>query len=163
MRSPSPTRWRLLFGKTVNDKDAMSMALAMARQVAECGNVPVGAILVVAGEVVARAGNLRETLQDPTAHAEVLALRDASQRQGRWRLDDATLYCTLEPCLMCAGALLQARVKRIVYAATEPKTGAHVSAHRVFDGSDIEVVQDLDRAMESSALLGEFFAELRTR
>jgi len=143
--------------------DAMGLALAMARRVAEAGNVPVGAVIMVAGEVVARAGNLRESLQDPTAHAELLALRDASQRLGRWRLDEATMVVTLEPCAMCASAIIQARVKRVIYAATEPKTGAHQSVLRLFDGSATEVVHDTSSAAASAELLATFFQDLRTR
>lgn len=139
----------------------MSVALAMARQVAASGNVPVGAVVIVEDAIVARAGNLRETLQDPTAHAELLALRDASQRLGRWRLDDATVIVTLEPCAMCAAALVQARVKRVVYAALEPKTGAHVSVRRLFEGSATEVVHAPERADEAVALLQRFFEALR--
>lgn len=141
----------------------MAQALAMAERVSLSGNVPVGAVIVVNGEVVARAGNLRETLQDPTAHAELLALRDASQRLGSWRLEDATAYVTLEPCAMCASALVQARVKRVVYAAREPKTGAHQSVLRLFDGSATLVEEDLDAAPRSIALLGAFFEDLRAR
>lgn len=137
--------------------------MAMARQVAASGNVPVGAVVMIGDAVVARAGNLRETLQDPTAHAELLALRDASQQLGRWRLDDATVIITLEPCAMCAAALVQARVKRVVYAALEPKTGAHVSVQRAFDGSATEVVHASEHAPASVALLQRFFETLRER
>ena len=143
--------------------DAMSQAFGMAHRVAESGNVPVGAVVVIDGKVVARAGNLRESLQDPTAHAELLVLRDASQRIGRWRLDEATVFVTLEPCAMCASALVQARVKKVVYAATEPKTGAHQSVLRLFDGSATEVVQDASSASESAEMLARFFQDLRRR
>ena len=141
----------------------MSQAMAVAKRVAESGNVPVGAVIVVDGEVVARAGNLRETLQDPTAHAEILALRDASQRLGSWRLEDAVAYVTLEPCAMCASALIQARVQKVVYAATEPKTGAHQSVLRLFDGSATVVEQDVEAAPRSAELLAVFFEDLRER
>jgi len=141
----------------------MALAFVMAHRVAESGNVPVGAVVVIGGEVVARAGNLRESLQDPTAHAEILALRDASQRTGRWRLDEATVFVTLEPCAMCASALVQARVKKVVYAATEPKTGAHQSLLRLFEGSATEVVQDTSAAAASAEMLARFFQGLRQR
>ena len=147
----------------LNEKDAMSLALSMARQVAGAGNVPVGAVVVVGDEVVARAGNLRECLQDPTAHAELLALRDASQRLGRWRLEDATVFVTLEPCAMCAGALVQARVKKVVYAACEPKSGAHQSVHQLFAGTATCVEQDVEAIAASVELLERFFRELRGR
>lgn len=148
---------------TVNEIDAMSQALALARRVAESGNVPVGAVIVVNGEVVARAGNLRETLQDPTAHAEILALREASQHLGSWRMEDAVAYVTLEPCAMCASALVQARVGKVIYAATEPKTGAHQSVLRLFEGTATAVDQDVAAAPRSAALLASFFENLRER
>ena len=146
---------------SVNEKAAMSIAFDMAARVAEIGNVPVGAVVVVEGEVIGRAGNLRDTLQDPTAHAELIALREASRRQGSWRLEEATVVVTLEPCAMCASALIQARVKRVVYAATEPKTGAHQSVLRLFEGTATEVVQDEASAPKSAELLSSFFQKLR--
>jgi tRNA(adenine34) deaminase len=142
---------------------AMAIAMQMAARVGDSGNVPVGAVVMMGDVIVARAGNLRETLQDPTAHAELLALRDASQRLGTWRLDEATLVVTLEPCAMCAAAIVQARVKRVVYAATEPKTGAHQSIMRMFDGSATEVVQLSEAAPASAALMARFFEDLRRR
>lgn len=149
----------------MQDKTAQAMAIAMqvAARVGDSGNVPVGAVVMMGDEVIARAGNLRETLQDPTAHAELLVLRDASQRLGSWRLDEATLVVTLEPCAMCASAIVQARVKRVVYAATEPKTGAHQSIMRMFDGSATEVVQLTEAAPASAALMARFFEDLRRR
>lgn len=141
----------------------MNVAFAMAEQVGQSGNVPVGAALVVDGKLVAQAGNLRETTCDPTSHAELLVLKQACQALRRWRLDDATLYVTLEPCVMCAGALLQSRIKRVVYAAQEPKTGAHVSVHRLFDGSATQVEQDSQKAERSVNLLGDFFQDIRER
>lgn len=145
------------------EREAMRAALAIAAQVAEGGNVPVGAVILVDGKVVAKAGNLRETLQDPTAHAEILALSAAGQRLGSWRLEQATLVVTLEPCAMCAHAIVQARVGRVVYALTEPKTGAHQSVHRAFEGQPIEVIHDPQEAASSQALLTGFFASLRKR
>ena len=142
---------------------AMAVAMAMAEQVGDSGNVPVGAVVLMHGEVIARAGNLRESLQDPTAHAELLVLRDASQRLGSWRLEDATMVVTLEPCAMCAAAIVQSRVKRVVYAASEPKTGAHQSIMRMFDGSATEVVQMTEAAPASAELLARFFEDLRAR
>jgi tRNA(adenine34) deaminase len=107
-----------------SDEKFMTVALKEAHRAAEEGEVPIGAVLVMNGEVIARAHNLREGLADPTAHAEVLTLREASQRLCRWRLTDATLYVTMEPCAMCAGAAVLARLSRIVYGCRDPKAGA---------------------------------------
>ncbi|MEM1098368.1 MAG: tRNA adenosine(34) deaminase TadA [Planctomycetota bacterium] len=106
------------------DHTHMRAALCLAERAAELGEVPVGALVVDGGgEVVAEAYNLRESQADPTAHAEVLALRMAAQKRGLWRLDGCTLYVTLEPCPMCAGALVNARIDRLVYGAADPKMG----------------------------------------
>ena len=108
----------------LTDDEAMAEALQLARAAAASGDVPVGAVVVHEGRIIARRGNERERVGDPTAHAELLALRDAAAALGRWRLDDCTLVVTLEPCLMCAGALLNARVGRLVYGAADLKAGA---------------------------------------
>jgi tRNA(adenine34) deaminase len=105
------------------DDHWMRRALAQARAAAAAGEVPVGAVVVAAGELVAEAHNRPRALNDPTAHAEILALRSASARRGHCWLNDATLYVTLEPCAMCAGALVLARIHRLVYAAADPKAG----------------------------------------
>ncbi len=102
----------------------MDLALAEAEAAAAHDDVPIGAVLVHAGEVIGRGHNRREVDHDPTAHAEILALREASQRLGTWRLDDATLYVTLEPCTMCAGAVVLARLGTLVFGADDPKAGA---------------------------------------
>lgn len=143
------------------DRRWLDVALAMAERTGRMGNVPVGAVIVIDGREVARVGNLRETLQDPTAHAELLALREAARAARSWRLDEATVYVTLEPCAMCAGALVQARVRRVVYAAREPKTGAHVSRSRGFEGTGICVQEHPGAAAASIELLSAFFAERR--
>lgn len=109
----------------------MAEALAEASQAAEGGDVPIGAVLVVGGRVVARAGNRRERDHDPTAHAEVLVLRAAAKARGDWHLEDATLYVTLEPCTMCAGALVNARLGALVFGAPDPKAGAVGSLYDV--------------------------------
>ena len=109
----------------------MEIALMQAREALRQGEVPVGAVLVHAGKIVARSHNRREALQDATAHAEILALREAGKRLGSWRLLDTTLYVTLEPCPMCAGALVQARVSRLVYGAPDPKSGAAGSLYNI--------------------------------
>ena len=105
------------------DERMMHAALEEARRSGGWGDVPVGAVVARGDEIVARAGNGRERFRDPTAHAEVLALREASSRHGGWRLDGFTLYVTLEPCAMCAGALVLARLDRLVYGAADPKAG----------------------------------------
>jgi tRNA(adenine34) deaminase len=105
------------------DERMMRAAIDEARRSGDWGDVPVGAVVARGEELVARSGNGRERFRDPTAHAEVLALREASSRHGGWRLDGFTLYVTLEPCAMCAGALLLARIDRLVYGAADPKAG----------------------------------------
>ena len=108
----------------IADSAAMRRALDEARRAGEAGEVPVGAVVVAGGQVVASAGNRRESAGDPTAHAEILALQAAARSLGSWRLDGTTVYVTLEPCPMCAGALVAARVARLVFAAPDPKAGA---------------------------------------
>jgi len=118
---------------TTTHESFMREALAQARLGAGSGEVPVGAVLVVEGAVVARAFNQPIGRTDPTAHAEILVLREAAQAVANYRLVDATLYVTIEPCLMCVGALVHARVREVVFGAPEPKTGALVSAVRALD------------------------------
>jgi tRNA(adenine34) deaminase len=115
----------------MDDVQAMTVALDEAEAALGHGDVPVGAVVVRGGEVIARRHNEREATNDPTAHAEVLALRDAAAAVGSWRLDDCTLYVTLEPCVMCAGALLNARIGRLVYGAADLKAGATASLYNV--------------------------------
>ncbi len=105
----------------------MSEALAEARLALAAGEVPVGAVVVLHGEVIGRGHNRRETANDPTAHAEILAIREAAGKLGSWRLTDADLYVTLEPCPMCAGAIVNARLRRLVFGAYDPKAGAVIS------------------------------------
>ena len=147
------------------DERFMALALDEARRCLEWGDVPVGAIVVSGDEVLSAAGNQRERLGDPTAHAEMLALRDASRKVGSWRLSGCALFVTLEPCAMCAGALVLARVERLVYAAADPKAG--------FAGSLGDLVRDprlnhrVDlrvglRADEAGSILREFFAAKRS-
>ena len=116
------------------DEHWMRLALEQARAAGAAGEVPVGAVVVKWGEVVGRGRNGPVAASDPTAHAEIQALRSAARRLGNYRLVDCVVYATVEPCLMCAGALVHARVRRLVYGAPEPKTGAVVSAARVLDG-----------------------------
>ena len=142
----------------------MREALAQARLGAGSGEVPVGAVLVVDGAVVARAFNQPIGSVDPTAHAEILVLRAGAKAIGNYRLMDSTLYVTVEPCLMCVGALVHARVRRVVYGAAEPKTGALVSAVAglALPGLNhtFEVVGGV-REEESRALMQEFFKARR--
>lgn len=142
----------------------MGMALEEAEAALAHDDVPVGAVVVVDGQVVARRHNERELTGDPTAHAEVLALRDAAQALGTWRLDGATLVVTLEPCPMCAGALVAARVGRVVYGAADPKAGACGSLYNLCVdprlNHEVEVVAGV-RSDECSAYLTKFFANRR--
>ncbi len=148
------------------DQDFMRLALAEARKAAACDETPVGAVLVIGGEVVAAAHNMRETWQDPVAHAELLAVRDASARLGRWRLEDATLYVTLEPCLMCAGALVLARIGRLVYGCRDPKAGALGSVYDVVRDGRLNHTYRITPGLleaECSLVLTEFFNGLREK
>lgn len=111
----------------------MRKALAQAAAAMQHGEVPVGAVIIHEGRLIAAAHNQRETLHDPTAHAEMLAITQAAEAVGDWRLEGCTLYVTLEPCPMCAGAILQARIPRVVYGATDPKAGAVESLFRLLD------------------------------
>ena len=149
-----------------NERRFMEEALRLAREAAALGEVPVGAVVVQHDEVVAGAHNLRESLQDPTAHAEILALRLASTRLGTWRLDGCDLYVTLEPCAMCAGAIVLARVERCLFGARDPKGGflgtvGDLSHHPALNHR-FEVVPDL-LAEESAEVLSGFFRALRSR
>jgi tRNA(adenine34) deaminase len=148
----------------ISDDAAMAAALAEARAAAARGEVPVGAVVVHDGQIIARRGNEREETGDPTAHAEVLALRDAAAALGRWRLDDCTLVVTLEPCLMCAGALLNSRIGRLVYGAADLKAGATASLYNVCADPRLNhnpPVRHGVAATESADLLAAFFAERR--
>ncbi len=142
----------------------MDDALREAARAMEHGDVPVGALVVIDGKVVARAHNERERRQDPCAHAEVLALQAAAAAVGSWRLSSATVVVTLEPCMMCAGALLSARVGRVVFGADDLKAGAAGSLYNVFAdprlNHEIEVRPRV-RAEACGALLTEFFASRR--
>lgn len=144
--------------------DAMGLALDEARKAVEHDDVPVGAVVIAHGEVVASRHNERERLGDPTAHAEVLALRDAAAALGTWRLNDATLVVTLEPCPMCAGAALAARIGRIVFGAADPKAGATGSLYNLAVDERLNHTCDVVhgvRAAEAAALLERFFASRR--
>jgi len=138
----------------------MREALAEARRGMAAGEVPVGAVVVIGGAIVARAHNAPVALADPTAHAEVLALRAAAAGAGNYRLTEATLYATLEPCAMCCGAALQARVARVVYGAPDPKAGAVESLYRLLDDRRLNhrvAATGGVLARECGGLLSEFF------
>jgi len=150
----------------VDYRAAMAVALDEARAAMSHGDVPVGAVAVVGGLVVARAHNERELRSDPTAHAEILVLRAAAEVVGGWRLSDVTLVVTLEPCPMCAGALVAGRVGRLVFGAADPRAGACGSLYNLC--ADPRLNHELPvtagvRAAESAALLATFFAERRAR
>jgi len=142
----------------------MREALAEAERAAAIGEVPIGAVVVRGGEVIGRGHNRRETDSDPLAHAELLAIREAARRMGGWRLTECALYCTLEPCPMCAGALVNSRVERLVYGAADPKAGwCGTLGNLVQDprlNHRLEVTAGV-LAEESAALLRGFFAALR--
>ena len=148
----------------MDDRHAMGEALTEARAALAHGDVPIGAVVVVGAEIVARRHNERELLGDPTAHAEVLALRDAAAAMGDRRLRDATLVVTLEPCPMCAGAAWAAQVGRIVFGAADPKAGAVGSLYNVPVDQRLNHTSDVVagvRADECGALLVEFFTDRR--
>ena len=155
-------------GRAVNpseqDASFMQAALAEARLALDHDDVPVGAVVVVNGLVLAGAHNAREAEHDPTAHAEILALRAAAAEVGRWRLDDATLYVTLEPCPMCAGAAVAARVARVVYGAADEKAGAAYSLYNLVQDPRLNHQCELTTgvlAEECGELLTEFFRTKR--
>ncbi len=144
--------------------DAMRIALEEARLAGAAGDVPVGAVVLHEGNVIARRHNEREATGDPTAHAEVLALRDASEVLGRWRLDDCTLVVTLEPCIMCAGALVNARIGKLVYGAADLKGGATASLYNVMADPRVNHNPPVEHgvlAAECGAVLQDFFSRLR--
>jgi tRNA(adenine34) deaminase len=142
----------------------MRLALERAQAAASHGDVPIGAVVARGEEVLAAAGNERELRRDPTAHAEVLALREAAERLGGWRLPDTTMYVTLEPCAMCAGAIVLARVPRVVFGATDPKAGAAGSVLDVLAEPRLNhrpAVEAGLLAEESAGLLESFFRARR--
>jgi len=153
--------------RPADDDRFMREALDEGRRAAEHGDVPIGAAIVRAGEVVARAGNRREVDADPTAHAELIAIREAARALGRWRLEDCALYVTVEPCAMCAGAAVLARIALVVFGAPDEKAGAVRSAAELLDATWMNhrprwrfypLLRD-----EVERLLGEFFAGHRER
>jgi tRNA(adenine34) deaminase len=149
---------------TSTDDRMMRRALKLAERAAEHGDVPIGAVVARGDEVLGEAGNERELRGDPTAHAEVLALRQAAERLGGWRLLETTIYVTLEPCPMCAGAITLARVPRLVYGAADPKGGAVGGVIDLFAEPVVNhrpAVESGLLAEESAALLERFFSSRR--
>jgi len=149
----------------LNDEAFMQEALAEARLAAEAGEVPVGAVLVRAGAILARGQNRTLRAIDPTAHAEVVALREAATAVGNYRLNGCTLYVTLEPCAMCSGAMIHARLDRLVFAATDPKTGACGSALEVLNHPRLNHQMQMEQGVledEAAELLRSFFRNRRT-
>lgn len=142
----------------------MRLALAQAREAADADEAPVGAIVVCEGRVLAAARNEREALRDPTAHAEMIAITQAAAALGRWRLDDCTLYVTLEPCPMCAGAIVQARIGRLVYGADDPKAGAVRSLYRLVDDPRLNHRAEIAAGVladDCGRILSDFFQRKR--
>lgn len=149
-----------------HDERFMREALALAAHAAERGEVPVGAVLVVAGEVVGRGFNCPISTHDPSAHAEMVAIRDAAQRLENYRLPDSTLYVTLEPCSMCAGLMIHSRVGRVVYGAREPRAGVVESQARFFEQPFLNhylLAEGGVLADECGAILRDFFQSRRQK
>ena len=149
----------------MNDIEYMIQAIELAREARSAGEVPVGAIVVLDGEIVGRGFNQPISRHDPSAHAEIMALRDAGRHVGNYRLPECTLYVTLEPCAMCAGAIMHARIKRIVYGTADPKTGAAGSVVDLFKEARLNHHTEIEgglMAKECGELIRDFFRERRT-
>lgn len=150
----------------LNHERFMDIALEEALMAASEGEVPVGAVAVAGDEVIARGHNLRESLCDPTAHAEMIVIREASGKLGRWRLTDVTLYVTIEPCAMCAGAIVLARIPRVVFGAEDPKAGAGGSLFQILQepalNHRVELVTGV-REDRCRSILKDFFANRRLK
>ncbi len=142
------------------DRRLMTLALAQAQAAAAQDEVPIGAVIVCSGHIIAAAHNQREQLRDPTAHAEMIAITQAATALDSWRLEECTLYVTLEPCPMCAGAIVQSRVKRVVYGADDPKAGAVKSLYHLLEDSRLNHRAEVTAgvmAEECGAVLSQFF------
>lgn len=149
-----------------DDSFFMKEALNEAKKAYELKEVPIGAVVVYQDEIIGRGYNRRETDNDPTAHAEMIAIKEAAQTLNDWRLEECTLYVTVEPCLMCAGAILKARIPKLVYGTDSKKDGASGSLLNILQDDrlnhQVEVISGV-KAEETSTLLKNFFKELRTR
>ncbi|MED0664690.1 tRNA adenosine(34) deaminase TadA [Geobacillus thermodenitrificans] len=149
-----------------NDEYYMRLAIEEAKKAEQIGEVPIGAVIVQDGRVIARAHNLRETEQRAIAHAEILAIDEACQATGSWRLERATLYVTLEPCAMCAGAIVLSRIERVVFGASDPKGGCAGTLMNLLQESRFNHQADVTSgvlASECGSLLSDFFRRLRER
>ena len=150
---------------TENDRKFMLLAIEQAQLAGSIGEVPIGAVITDQNNNLISSGyNLRESSQDPTAHAEVIAIRNASEKLGSWRMEETTLYVTLEPCAMCIGAIVLARIDRLVFGARDPKAGAVYSVFNI--GTDTKLNHSVEvregvLETECSALLKDFFSKLR--
>jgi tRNA(adenine34) deaminase len=164
MSDPSTTSVATTREATVDDAHFMKLALEQAEAAALADEAPIGAVIVRDGRVLASARNEREALRDPTAHAEMIAITQAAAALGSWRLQECTLYVTLEPCPMCAGAIVQARIPRVVYGAVDPKAGAVRSLYRLLEDSRLnhrcEVVEGV-LAEPCGRVLTDFFQRKR--
>ena len=150
--------------RRMEDEAFMVLALAEAETARRAAEVPVGAVVVCDGSVIGRGYNRRESRADPTSHAEITAIRQATRERASWRLDDCTLYVTLEPCVMCAGAIVQARVRRLVFGCLDPKGGAVRSLYQVCDDPRLNhrvAVTEGVLAEKCGSLLTDFFVALR--
>lgn len=149
----------------IADEAFMELALGEARAAFAIGEVPIGAVLIRDGQVIARAHNMRETWHDPTAHAELMLVRDAATRLATWRLTGCTLYVTIEPCPMCAGALLQSRITRLVYGAADPKAGAVDTLYHLLHDERLNHQIDVTAGVladSCSKIMQDFFRRLRS-
>ena len=147
------------------DEMWMRRALSLAAQAAAIGEIPVGAVVIYQGKAIAESGNRKESTNDPLGHAETLAIREAAMRLGRWRLSGCTLYVTLEPCAMCAGAVIQARLDRVVYATPDPKAGAVRSLYNLLSDPRLNHTPQISEGIlqfEAADLLKNFFRKLRS-
>lgn len=150
--------------KLNQDEKYMYMAIMEAKKAREIGEVPIGAVIVFENEIIATGYNVRETTQSTLAHAELVAIKEANKKIGSWRLEDCTLYVTLEPCPMCAGAIIQSRIKRVVYGAKDPKAGCAGTLMNLLDENRFNHQAELITGVleeECSSLLTSFFRELR--
>lgn len=142
----------------------MLMALEEAKKAFDKDEVPIGAVIVLNDEVIARTHNLKETLQTSTAHAEILCIEEASKKLGTWHLDDCEMYVTIEPCAMCSGAIINSRIKKVYYGASEKKFGAHKSIVNVLGNDSFNHTVEVEAGMnesEASELMKSFFKKLR--
>ncbi len=150
----------------MNDEDYMTLALELAREAEKMGEVPVGALVVKEGEIIGRGYNAPISGSDPTAHAEIRAMRDAAQQLGNYRLVDCTLYVTLEPCAMCSGAIQHARIARLVYGAADPKTGCCGSVINLMDEARLNHHCSMTGGVladQCGTMLSDFFAARRKK